>query len=229
MEAFKALGSGQDSIGFVTLPASSIFSSMQLRVNDTLLSDSYGCSHYTNYIQHSLNFNADAIKSRLRLEGFYVTPDLSAAIDASGAASDSDSPYKQLALLTATSKVATFITSINHPLAHQARALPAHTPLTFDFVKSTPAFALWSNKAGNSEDRIFKITDMKMYIKKIRLRPSKKLALENELARKAASFPMRNCFTKPLFIDRLTKFISFDDVFNQRSVGDEHVCYVMCS
>ena len=219
MEDFKAAGAGQDSIGFITLPASSIFSSMQLRVNDTLLSDSYGCSHYTNYIQHVLNYNSDAIKSRLRLEGFYVTENLTGAVDAAGALTTTSSAYKQLAWLTKLSKVATFISPINHPLAHQARCLPAHCPLTFDFVKSIPAFALWSNKAAG-EDRIYKIVDMKLFIKKIRLRPSKKLALETELAKKAASFPMRNCFTKPLFIDRLTKFISFDDVFNQRSVPD---------
>ena len=51
IEDFKALGADQNSIAFITLPASSIFSSMQLRVNDTLLSDSYGCSHFTNYFQ----------------------------------------------------------------------------------------------------------------------------------------------------------------------------------
>ena len=165
-----------------------------------------------------MNYNADAIKSRLRLEGFFVTSDYTAAIDASGALKPADSEYKKLAFLTKQSKVATFITAINHPLAHQAKCLPAQTPLSFDFVKSTPEFVLWSNKTG--EDRIYKICDMKMYIKKIRLRPSKKLALENELSRKAANFPMRNCFTKPLFIDRLVKNISFDDVFNQRSVPD---------
>ena len=165
-----------------------------------------------------MNYNSDAIKSRLRLEGFYVTADYTAAIDASGAVTASDSPYKRLAALTKQSKIATFITSINHPLAHQAKCLPAQCPLSFDFVKSIPEFALWSNKA-SGEDRIYKIVDMKMYIKKIRLRPSKKLELENHLAKKAANFPMRNCFTKPLFIDRLVKNISFDDVFNQQSVG----------
>ena len=166
IEDFKALGATQDSIGFITLPASSIFSSVQLRVNDTLLSDSYGCSHYSNYIQHIMNYNSDAIKSCLRLEGFYVTADNTAAIDASGAVTASDSPYKRLAALTKQSKIATFITAINHPLAHRAKCLPAQCPLSFDFVKSIPEFALWSNKA-LGEDRIYKIVDMKMYIKKI--------------------------------------------------------------
>ena len=114
LDAFAA----GNSVGFVQMPVTSIFSSLVFRLNDQLLSDSFSTYPYVSYFQTLLNFSGDARKSRLQLMGFYEDKDPSVTACHTAAA---DSGFKSRASLTEKSHQATFIGPIFHGLFSQSR------------------------------------------------------------------------------------------------------------
>ena len=121
LDAFTApegTPSSGNSVGFIQMPVTSLFSSLVFRLNDQLLSDSFSTYPFVSYIQTLLNFSSDARKSRLQLMGFYE--DLDPTVTACHAAAPS-SGYKTRASLTARGRQATFIGPIFHGLFSQSR------------------------------------------------------------------------------------------------------------
>ena len=114
LEAFAA----GNSVGFIQMPVTSIFSSLVLRLNDQLISDSFSTYPYLSYFQTLLNFSSDARKSRLQLMGFYEDED--PTVTACHAAAE-NSGFKTRASLTKESHQATFIGPIFHGLFSQSR------------------------------------------------------------------------------------------------------------
>ena len=107
-----------NSVGFIQMPITSMFSSLVFRLNDQLLSDSFSTYPYIAYFQTLLNFSGDARKSRLQLLGFYEDKDPSVTVCHAAAPA---SGFKTRAGLTAQSHEATFISPIFHGLFSQTR------------------------------------------------------------------------------------------------------------
>ena len=202
-----------NSVGFVNLPASSIFSACNFRLNDELLSDSFQTYQYQSYLQTILNYNSDARKSRLQLLGFYEDTDITAN-DAHTAAAASG--FKTRAQLTRLSHEATFISNIFHGMWSQARYLPPLIPFSLEWIKAPAAFCLQSNAAAPAFK--YEITKMKLFLRKIKIRASQKLQLEQNLQKNLALFPLRFSVAKPLFIDRHEKQVSFENVFQGKAI-----------
>ena len=202
-----------NSVAFVQNVANSIFSNLSFRVNEELLSDSFGTQHYTSYMQQILNYSEPARKSRLTLLGWSDDENPSSNDAAAAAASTG---YKKRAEWTAESKEATFISNIFTPLCSQDRYLLPYTPLFFEWTKSTPEFCLHSNAP--TPNFKYKITSMRMNIRRIKVQASVKMAIENKLVKQPALYPIRYAFCKPLFIDQGLKSVSWEDVFNGRNI-----------
>ena len=202
-----------NSVGFVQNAANSLFSNLSFRVNEELLSDSFGTQHYTSYYQQILNYSEPARKSRLILTGWADDEDPSAN-DAAAAAANTG--YKERAQWTALSKEATFISNIFTPLCSQDRYILPYTPLFIEWTKSTPEFCLHSNAP--TPNFKYKITSMRLNVRRIKVQPSVKMAIENKLVKQPAIYPIRYAFTKPLFIDAGLKSVSWEDVFNGRNI-----------
>ena len=95
-----------NSVGFVQMPITSMFSSMVFRLNDELLTDSFSTYPYLAYFQSLLNFSSESKKGRLQLLGYYEDKDLSARRADTAAP---NSGFKTRAALTALSHEATFV------------------------------------------------------------------------------------------------------------------------
>ena len=89
-------------------------------------------------------------------------------------------------------------------------------PMSLEFIKSGSNFCLKSNKS--NADYIFKITSMKLFLKKIKIISSYKLELEQRLANEAAIYPLRHASCKPFFLDAKEKSASFENIFQSRSI-----------
>ena len=217
LDAFIAGGGGNsaNSVGLIQLPVSSLFSSVNVRLNDQILSDSFGTYPFLSYVQCLLNFSKDSRESRLSLLGYY--PDSNPNITAAHTGSTS-SGFKTRASLTAESKIASFCSPIFHGLFSQTRAMIPLIPLSLEFIKSPLAFCLKSNATAPAFK--YKIISMKLVMKKIKLMGSVQSQLENRLLSEAAKYPIRHSYCKPFFIDAADKQASFGDIFGGKSVPD---------
>lgn len=201
------------SVGFIQMPLTSLFSSLVFRLNDQLLSDSFSTYPYLSYFQTILNFSGDARKSRLQLLGFYEdeNPNVTAAH-----AEASASGFKTRANLTAESKEATFMGPIFHGLFSQTRYLLPLIPISLEWIKAPASFVMKSNTV--SADYKYKILGMTLFLKRIRIKSSYKLELEDRLAKENALYPLRHAYCRPFFIDAAEKSASFENIFNSRTI-----------
>ena len=213
LAAWTPVGATSNSVGFVQLPPTSIFSACNFRLNDELLSDSFHTYNYLAYMQTILNYNADARQSRLQMLGFYEDKNVSYT-DAHTAGTDCG--FKTRANLTALSHKATFISNIFHGVWSQARYLPPLIPLSLEFIKAPAAFCLKSN-AANPQFK-YVISEMSLYLRKIKVRPSRKLEMEQKIQKNPALYPIKNAYCKPFFIDQNEKQISFENCFQSRTI-----------
>lgn len=59
---------------------------------------------------------------------------------------------------------------------------------------------------------------MKLLLKKIKIKSSYKLELEERLANDVALYPLRHASCKPFFLDANEKSASFENIFQSRSI-----------
>ena len=106
-----------NSYALVNQPISSLFQSVNIRLNDSLLSDNYGNYPYLSYLTSIFNYSSDVRNTRLRLAGFCtdLDPDANTAHGAAPASS-----FKTRAGWTTAAAQPTFIGPIFHGLFHQA-------------------------------------------------------------------------------------------------------------
>ena len=201
-----------NSVGFINLPPSSVFSNVIIRASEENLSDSFGTLPYLTYLQCILNYSEEARKSLLQLQGFYFDKDLDAR---NGHTAATDDGFKTRSGLTSQSKEATFISPFYNPLFSQNRWGVPMLGWTAEFLKAPTAFALMSNAPSPAYK--IKITAMKLWIRRIKLRSSYKLELEEKLLKEPAIYPLRLAYCKPFFIDANVKSYSAEDIFGSKS------------
>ena len=203
-----------NSVGFLQHPASSIFSNISVRLSDELLSDNYNTTNILSYFQLLLNYGSEARNSLLALGGWY-DEDSPGETNAMGNIGVGDG-WRKRAQLTQQSREATFVSAFFNPIFSQAKYLPAMIGWTVEFLKAPAAWCLMSNDPNASYK--YKITSMKVMVRRIKLKSSFKLELEKSLLQKPAIFPINQSYVKPLFIDANQKSATFQDLFQGRSL-----------
>ena len=203
-----------NSVGFCQNPRTSLFSNVSIRLSDELLSDNYNTTNILSYFQLLLNYGSEARNSLLALGGWYDEKSPSAR-DAMGDIGVGDG-FKKRAQLTQLSREATFVAAFHNPIFSQARYLPAMLPLTIEFLKAPASWVLLSNDpAANYK---YKITSMKVMMRRIKLKSSFKLDLEKSLLKEPAVYPITQSYVKPLFIDAALKSVTFQNLFQDKSL-----------
>ena len=194
------------SYGFVNQIASSIFSSVNVKLNEQSISDSFGTYAYLSHIQALLSYSEASRKTRLRLQG-YVDDVNPSSINADRSATVTG--FKTRAGWSSQSKIVTLLAPIYHEFFSQGRALIPLVPMQLEFTRASNAFALLSNVANC--DYVFKIKSMKLHMKRIKIIPSLKLELERKIESKPAKYPLLQCSVKPFFVDASAKSVSFEN------------------
>ena len=201
------------SYALINQAASSIFSSVNVRISDVSLSDSYQTYPYLAMIQSILNFSKDSRDTKCSLMGFTSDEDPTVII----ATNNEASGFKTRAGWTDQGVQRTYISPIFHDFFHQSRLLLPLTNLYLDFTKASNAFAITSNKA--NADYHFKIEDFRLFVRRVKTTPSTKLYLENELASgKPARYPLVSSTVKPYFINAGAKSHVIENVFSGKGI-----------
>ena len=207
--------SATDSVGFVQLPPCSLFTGLNFILNEHSLSDSYGTFNQSCYLQTLMSFSKETKKTRLSLCGYYSDDDFSADT-AHGAAAMSG--YKHRCTDTALSKIKTYFIPIMHSFWLQPRFLCPMIGFRLEFTKAPPALCLKSNK--ENADYLYKIVSMNLWLKKVKIMPSIKLAWENRLSAKPAQYPQKRFFCKPKIINAGTTTVCFENLFDSKPIPD---------
>ena len=204
-----------NSVGFIQIPLTSMFSSIGIRLNEESLSDTFHTQPFISYIQTILNYGSDARLSRLSTQGFFndVNPNVVVAHAAANY-----SGFKERAGLTALSRTATFAGPIFNGIFSQTRYMVSLMPIHLDFVRAPASFCLKSNHP--TEQFKYKITSLKFFLKKVKLRSSIKLDLEQKLLKQPALYPIRHSYCKPIFLERRTRQASFENIFNSKTIPE---------
>ena len=202
-----------DSYALVNQIGSSLFTAVNVRLNDSLLSDSYGTANYRAYFQSLLNYSSDAQKTRLRLMGF-CRDDKPDTTDASTAAAASS--YKTRAAWTSEGRILVCTAPVFHDLWNQSRLLIPLCPIFVDFTKASKEFAIISNKTAC--DYEYKILSMQLMIRRVKTTASTKLQIENRLSSTPARYPITQASVKPFWIDQNLKSCTFENCFAGKGV-----------
>ena len=199
-----------DSYGLINMPLTSLFQNVNIRLNDTLVSDSFGTYPFLCQWQTLLNYGHESRKTRLRLCGW--TDDFDPSIkDATTASS-----FKDRAAWTSGANVAHFIGPIFSGIFNQQRLLPSLLPIYIDFILAKPEFAITRSKA--DENYTFKIKTMKLLIRRVQPTASTKLSIERQLQTRPAIYPITHSYCKPLFIPQKTVTFSIPDIWSGTNV-----------
>ena len=202
-----------NSVGFVNLALSSLFSGLDVKINGISVNSNFFTYGYICYLQSILNYGQDSLNSKLALSGWYTDDDLSVnRADDGGIIS---SGFYKRAQKTRTSREWTLLGNLHNPLTMQNRYLIPLIPLSFVLTKAGPQFCLQSNAANPTF--IYEITSAKIFLKRVKVLSTYKLKIETQLMRSNAIYPLRTFDCRPYSLDASVKSFTFENIFSGNS------------
>ena len=201
-----------DHVAPVNLFLHSLFSEVDLKLNDTLVSSTNGTYAYRSYLETLLSFGPAAKKSQLTSALYYK--------DIGGSFEDGDpgdvnalnQGLKSRHALVDNGRVVDMLGCIHSDLFFQDKYLPSDVGMRMRFVRSKDAFCLMSN----TPQQLFKvkILDCKLFVRKVKLSPSVFLAHAKGLERSNAKFPIRRVICKTFTVPRGNLDFSQESLFS---------------
>jgi hypothetical protein len=189
-----------DHVGPINLLLHSLFSEVDVKLNDTLVSSTNNTYAYRSYLETLLSFGPAAKNSQLTSALYYK--------DVHGAMENAN-PHDAGALNTGfkirhsffeNGGVVDMIGSIHSDLFFQDKYLPSDVGLRIRLVRNKDAFCLMSS-AANPGFKI-KILDCKLLVRKVKLSPSVYVAHSKTLEISNAKYPIRRVVCKTYTIPR---------------------------
>ena len=183
-------------VGPVNLLMHSLFSEVDVRLNDTVVSSTNNTYAYRAYLETLLSYGSDAKKSQLTAELYYK--------DEGGAAGfEEGNPLDQNATNHGLVKRHSFFADgnavemlgcIHSDLFFQEKLLPSDVGVRLRFVRNKDAFCLMSN-VQNPQFRV-KILDCKLFVRKVHISPSVFVAQAKAFEVGNAKYAIRALFAK---------------------------------
>ena len=156
------------------------------------------------------------------------TDDATPTATMNGTTTAADSAFKTRASWTTANKTLSLISPIWHELFQQERLMIPLINISLEFTKSSKEFAILANRVAKAAEGSnpavlaanygFSISEMKLYIRRVRTTPSVKLAIESKLTNENAKYPLTNCALKPFYLDANTKSITIENIFSNKGV-----------
>ena len=183
----------------INLIGSTFFKQVKMIVNGKLTYDSGPDYAHLAYMLTDLNYDTNAKTSHLQIAGMHID----CAMDFKGNAQLLDT-YKNPGAdirkhIHRDSRSVEYMATLHIPFAHQERYLLNHLDIRLELHRSTDAFALHTTPAGDKKYKII-VEDMKFYVRKVELTRELTLAIETQLQRMPAKYPVRRIEMKTLHI-----------------------------
>ena len=199
-------------------PLITLIKSVDIRVNDRVVSSQDNEYSEAAYIMTLLGFDKNALDSKLESSMFFfmASPKDTNALKAG-------SGFKKMADITNGSDVHTVSGGIYSPLFMSELALPPMCKLNITFYLHDGAYALKSGVANGKFD--YQVQGARMFFRRVKTTSDFQLRWENRLARNNAKFPLDWFYMKSFVIDAQRRSFAVTDCFNSSFVPAR--CYAV--
>ena len=212
-EIVQANGAAIDNthhVGPINLLLHSLFTEVDLKLNDTLVSSTNNTYSYRAYIETLLSYGPSAKASQLTAS-LYYKDDATLMDDANPLAAAANTGLKKRHSFFDAGGIVDMIGCIHSDLFFQEKYLPSDVGLRLRLVRNKNAFCLMSD----AQQPAFKIKihDCKLLVRKIKLSPSVFVAHAKALEVGNAKYPIRRVICKTFTIPRGNLDFSQESLF----------------
>lgn len=197
-------------VGPVNLLLHSLFSEVDFKLNDTLISSTNNTYPYRAYIETLLSYGPSAKNSQLT-SALYYKDEATKMDDANPLAANANGGLKKRHAFFNDGEVVDMMGCIHSDLFFQEKYLPSDVGLRLRLVRSKNTFCLMSDTPATAFK--IKLHDVKLLIRKVKLSPSVFVAHAKALEVGNAKYPIRRVVTKTFTIPRGNLDFSQENVF----------------
>ena len=194
-----ALGD-EDSVAPTNLFMHSLFSEVDVMINDTLITPSTNLYSYRAYLESLLTYGSDAKLSQLSSALFYKDTAKYMDINDPLVAGNTNDGLKKRHEFTKSSKIVDMVGRLHVDMAFQDRLLLGGVDIKFKLHRNKNAFSLMSSTADANYK--VKITDASLLVRRIRLNPRTTLLHAKTLETETAKYPIRRVVTSSFSIPK---------------------------
>lgn len=185
----------------------SLFSQVDVSLNERNISSSTNTYPYRAYIETLLNYGEDAKKSLLTCEGFYKDSD-PRIVDPS---KDGNGGLKKRYELTSGSKILDMIGQLHCDIFQQNRLLLNLVDLKIKLTRSDPKFCLIAPK--NDTDYKVSLEHASLFVRKVKVSPGVSLGHAKALEKATAKYPIDRVICKMYSVSKGSWSFMQDNVF----------------
>ena len=175
-----------------------LFSQLDVLLNDTLVSSSTATYPYRAYMETLLNYGKDAKETKLTGALYYE--DTAGQMDVTDPGPPLNLGLRKRGAFTRASKEVDMMGAIHSDLFFQNRYLLNGMTLRLRFIRSADSFCLMGETRDGGAGFTVKILSASVYVRKVRLSPSIALAHERKLTTTTAKYPIDRVECKVLTI-----------------------------
>jgi hypothetical protein len=202
---------GTDHVGPVNLTLHSLFSEMDLKLNETLVSSTNNTYSYRAYLETLLSYGQDAKASQLTATMYYK--DTAGYMDVTNPTAQdvANIGFKKRYEFFRDGASVDMMGKLHTDLCFQERFLPSDVGLRIRLVRQKDAFCLMSD-AANPTYRL-QIVECKLYVRKVKLSPSVFVAHAKALEHGNAKYPIHRVVCKTFTVPQGNLDFSQENVF----------------
>ena len=183
-----------DVVAPINLTLHSMFSEMELKLNDTLVSSLDSTYAYRAYLETLLSYSTEAKKSQLTASMYYK--DTAGSLDIlalDGAGATNLGLIKRHSYFAESNEV-DMVGRLHVDLAFQERLIPSDVGLKLKLQRSKDSFALMA--PGNNPTFKLQIAECKLLVRKVRVTPSVYIGHAKQLEVENAKYPITRVVCK---------------------------------
>ena len=201
-----------DVVGPVNLTLHSLFSEMEVKLNDTLVSSLDSTYAYRAYLETLLSYGKDAKSSQLTMSMYYK--DTAGAMDAIalvGANATNAGLVKRHGFFQ-TSRPVDLVGRLHVDMAFQQRLIPSDVGLKLKLQRTKDSFALLATGAAPTYKIL--IQECKLFVRKVKVSASVYLAHAKQLEVQNAKYPITRIVCKTFTVSANNLNIVQESLFN---------------
>lgn len=199
----------KEPVAPVNLFMQSLFSQIDVSLNDRSISSSSNTYPYRAYIETLLNYGEDAKKSFLTCQCFYKDNNLSVVDPLQE--KDGNKGLKKRYDLTCKSQTLEMIGPLHCDIFQQNRLMLNLVDLKIKLIRSKPEFCLVSSKAG--ADYKVVLEHASLFIRKVQVSPGVSLGHAKALEKSTAKFPVDRVICKTYAVSKGSYSFLQENVF----------------
>lgn len=180
-------------VGPINLLHHSLFSQVDVKLNESLISSTNNTYAYRSYIETLLSYGKGAKDSQLG-SALYFKDESSKFDDRNPRDAAANSGLKKRTAFFGESKVVDMIGRLHSDIFQQDKYIPSEVDLRVRLIRNSDAFCLMAT--GDALAFKIKIMDCRLFVRKVKLSPSVYMAHAKALEVGTAKYPLRRVVTK---------------------------------